>query len=330
MLEIKKYNVKDEKLKAVVYGSSGVGKTTFAGNTKNSIFASAENGLRSIAEKKPTFVVIKSLKDLKDLYNYLANEKHNFETVIIDSITEINDIIKNEIEKKTGKDMQIKDWGTLAKDIKNILRNFRDLPMNVLFIAQEMADEKDENGVAMKVVPSLNGKASTEIAYFMDIVGYIYVNKNGERKILTKSNSKYLTKDRTGIINNDEEIDFQVWIDKAKDIVVSEDEVVGSIEDSEKATTDVSETKSLANKNLILAKVKAYTTIEECNNALNKLIEIKLKENHLQEIVEAINEKIKSLSIPAEEIKAEDEVVVEEIPEEVQPEGLNLEEVIQA
>jgi hypothetical protein len=40
--------------------------------------------------------------------------------------------------------------------------------MHVLFIAQE-SNEKDEDRIE-KIVPSLNGKAATEIAYFMDIV----------------------------------------------------------------------------------------------------------------------------------------------------------------
>jgi len=33
--------------------------------------------------------------------------------------------------------MQIQDWGELSKKIRDLLRSFRDLPMNVVFIAQE-------------------------------------------------------------------------------------------------------------------------------------------------------------------------------------------------
>lgn len=122
----------------------------------------------SIAGKNPAFVEIRSLKDLQDLLDYLKTQKHEFETVIIDSITEINDIIKIDIEKRTGRSMQLQDWGELSKKIRGVLRGFRDLPMHTLFIAQESVD-KDEDKVT-KIVPSLNGKAATEIAYFMDIV----------------------------------------------------------------------------------------------------------------------------------------------------------------
>jgi hypothetical protein len=56
------------------------------------------------------FVEIKTIKDLEELLAFLQKADHNFETVIIDSITEVNDIIKQEIEKKTGKPMQLNDW----------------------------------------------------------------------------------------------------------------------------------------------------------------------------------------------------------------------------
>jgi hypothetical protein len=39
------------------------------------------------------------MQDLRDLLLYLKNQKHSYETVVIDSISEINDIIKAEIEK---------------------------------------------------------------------------------------------------------------------------------------------------------------------------------------------------------------------------------------
>ena len=46
--------------------------------------------------------------------------------------------------------------------------------MHVLFIAQEKY-EKDGDEIE-KIVPSLNGKSADEIAYFMDVVGYIYLD----------------------------------------------------------------------------------------------------------------------------------------------------------
>lgn len=121
--------------------------------------------------------------------------------------------------------MQIQDWGTLAKKIREILRGFRDLDLHVLFIAQESV-QKDGDKIE-KIIPNLNGKASDEIAYFMDIVGYMTIdNATGARKVITQWNSKYVTKDRTGKIWNGTEPDFGVWVEKVKDLEVSEEEII--------------------------------------------------------------------------------------------------------
>lgn len=228
-MQIKTFQPTDHKIKAVVYGASWSGKTVFGWTAPKPIFASAEGGLLSIAEKNPAFVEIKSLKDLSDLLDYLKNQKHDFETVIIDSISEINDIIKQEIERKTWRSMQIQDWGDLWKKIRSILRGFRDLPMHTLFIAQE-SNEKDEDKIE-KIVPSLNGKAATEIAYFMDIVGYLFIEKaTGDRKMITSPNAKLLTKDRSNTIWNDTEPDFSVWVEKVKWIKIGEQSIVAEHE----------------------------------------------------------------------------------------------------
>jgi len=222
-MEIRTFIPTDHFLKCLIYGPSGSGKTVFTGTAEEAIYASAEGGLLSIADKNPQFAEIKSLKDLADLYSYLTKEKHGYETIVIDSITEINEIIKAEIEKKTGHTMQLQDWGTLAAKIRKLFRDFRDLPMNVILIAQE-SYITDEDKIK-KVVPSLNGKAATEIAYFMDVVGYIHLEPDGSRWIETSSNRKLLTKDRTNVISNDAKMDFSEWLKFASKIKTGKQKV---------------------------------------------------------------------------------------------------------
>jgi hypothetical protein len=124
--------------------------------------------------------------------------------------------------------MQIQDFGTLSKRIREILAGFRDLNMHVLFIAQEKYD-KDGDQI-IKIAPSLNGKSADEIAYFMDIVGYLSIDPaTNERRINTNTAQKYLTKDRTRMIGNDTTPDFSAWVEVVKGLqVVKEDETVYS------------------------------------------------------------------------------------------------------
>lgn len=156
---------------------------------------------------------------------FLKTQKHEYETVVIDSITEISEIIKKEIEKKSGRSMEQRDWGTLSKKIREILTGFRDLNMHVLFIALEKI-EKDEDKV-LKIAPSLNGKSADDIVSFMDVVGYLTIEQGtGERKILTATNSKMPTKDRTRRIGNNTEPNFGSWVEAVRGLeVIKEEEV---------------------------------------------------------------------------------------------------------
>jgi GTPase SAR1 family protein len=222
-VEIKKFSLTNHFIKALVYGASGSGKTSFAGTAPKAIFASAEGGLMSIAHFHPSFVDIRNVDDLKQLLTYLKTQKHEYQTVIIDSISEINEIIKAGIEQKNGKSMQLQDWQVVQRTLRAIFRGFRDLPMHVLFLCQENM-EMDEQKIS-KIVPSLNGKAATEIAYFMDIVGYLRIDPDGTRHLITEPNSRYLTKDRSRVIGNETPIDFGVWMNKISKLEVQEQTV---------------------------------------------------------------------------------------------------------
>lgn len=227
-MDIKTFSPTSHKIKAVIYGASGSGKTYFAATAPNPIFASAEGGLLSTLHHKKQidpvkYVVINKLEDLRDLLAYLKKGDHKFETVVIDSITEINEIIKDGIEKKRGAQMQLKDWGDLAKAIKAVLRGFRDLDMHVIFIAQEKTEKDDQK--TEKIVPSLNGKAANEIAYFMDVVAYSFIDTMGKNRITVQPNEKLLTKARGIELPPDAPEDFEEWIAAMSAIQIQEETV---------------------------------------------------------------------------------------------------------
>lgn len=288
MLEIKTFSPKSHKIKCLIYGASWTWKTTFGWTAENVIFASSENWLLSIADKKVAFAQIKTLENLQELRDFLQNEEHNFKTLVIDSITDINNLIKESIEKKTWKQMQIKEWGELATKIKQILIDIKNIDMNVIIIAQEQYEKDDQ--VIQKIIPSLNWKLATEICYFMDIVWYIAIDKQWNRTLITASNEKLLTKDRTWKIWNDTVLDFEKWISLVNSIAIEEEEilftimnnqekeVLRKIEQFEKYKNQLSLCKDLeCLKNTFLSIDKTLITISQ----YNQLWEIKdnLKNN---------------------------------------------------
>ncbi|NDK08474.1 AAA family ATPase [Candidatus Gracilibacteria bacterium] len=323
-MEIKKYKPTDHKIKALIYGGSGMGKTTFGGTAPNCIFASAEAGMLSLGGKDIDFVDIKTIIDLKQLYEYLKKGGHPYESVVIDSISEINDIIKMELEKKRGRPLQLQDWGVIAKTIESTLRDFRSLNMHVIFIAQEK-EINDETKIA-KIVPMLNGQSATRIAYFMDIVGYIETNSAGDHVVNTLPDPKYLCKDRTGLIGNGIEPDFRLWIKALEKMVTGEQAVVYSEDIKVNFDMDGQEKKGGNKKEVDPQEiyVKAYEgmqgskTLDELKDHYtvfykNKKYLPKEQQDEIEELKTAIKE---SLSKPVENMTPP---TPKEIEEEIKP-----------
>jgi len=295
----KEYKPSSHRLKCLVYGASGVGKTRFGATAPKPVFLSAEAGLLSTAGNETiSYAIIKTLDQLKEAYNELAKGDHGYETVVIDSITEMNSIIKEGIEKSKGRAMQLQDWGTLAKEIRGILRQFRNLDMHVIFIAQEELQKDDQ--MVIKIVPSLNGKATTEIAYYMDTVGYMFITDKGEYAITTKGNKKLLSKSR---FEFDDELDFSGWVEQLKELKLEKKKKLPAKDNRDihanwnelMTLKEIDKTKSDGIRKATLLKLYGV----ESNNDLTP--------EQAKEFIKKIKEQVKALSQEDEEPETETE-----------------------
>lgn len=230
-MEIKKFQPVDHYVRATVYGGSWVWKTVFWWTAPKPIFASAENGLLSIVSTlwySPDYVTINSISDMQELYKFLKAWNHWYETLVIDSMTEMNEIIKDWIEKRIWKAMEIQDWWELARKLKWIIRSMQDLPIHIILICQEKI-ESDKKWNVLNVKPMLNWKTSDEVAYLMDIVAYMYINSKGERVITTTPNEKLVSKDRTWLLQTDVSLNFNDWVTAMQWMTTWKSEVVRSV-----------------------------------------------------------------------------------------------------
>jgi hypothetical protein len=85
----------------VLYGTHGIGKSTFAAQSPNPVFIQTEEGLDAI--NVTAFPLCQSYEDIIDAIGSLAQEDHDFGTVVIDSA----DWAEQLVHKRVAKDNNV-------------------------------------------------------------------------------------------------------------------------------------------------------------------------------------------------------------------------------
>jgi hypothetical protein len=111
-----------------------------------------------------------------------------YQTVITDSLTEVEAFSMYQllgITDRTRLDEEVNsaEWPEFKKNHSQILRMiraFRDLPMNVIFVAASQFTQNDQKKLIHQ--PDLTGKLSKKCQGFMDIVGYLVSVADADNK----------------------------------------------------------------------------------------------------------------------------------------------------
>jgi hypothetical protein len=85
----------------VLYGTHGIGKSTFAAQAPNPVFIQTEEGLDAI--NVTAFPLCQSYEDIMEAIGSLAEENHDFSTVVIDSA----DWAEQLVHKRVAKDNNV-------------------------------------------------------------------------------------------------------------------------------------------------------------------------------------------------------------------------------
>lgn len=185
------------------YGRAGTGKTTLACTFPRPILLLdiQDEGTDSVADVKGLKVWdIETIDDFEDAYWYLKSSKNIFKTVILDTTTmlqqlKIMDMMGVKLEK-AGK--QAGDWGTMTKQdwgevssyLKTWITNYRNLKMNVIFIAQERVfnvDTEEEEGLLdPEIGPSLSPSVKSHLNAAVSVIANTFIR----RRVIRKKNDK--------------------------------------------------------------------------------------------------------------------------------------------
>lgn len=192
--------MKEEVLSVLIHGASKAGKSTLTSTAPTPLLViDAEGswkfirtaGFRSgILLRKITwdpllppprhdgtwdvcYVSVASWDNMQRVMQWLITTPHDFVSIVLDSITELQRRLKTKIASSDGIISGYDGWGALLVKMDQLIRGFRDLTIEpgpvrcVVFIAET----REQNG---KWRPYMQGQISVSLPYWVDICGYLY------------------------------------------------------------------------------------------------------------------------------------------------------------
>jgi phage nucleotide-binding protein len=204
-------------VKMLVYGQAGAGKTTLIKTLPHPVILSAEGGLLSLQDADLPYIEIRNVNDLEEAYKWVLSDAANgFESVALDSISEIAEVILSS-EKKNNKDPRAA-YGAMQDKMSEIIRAFRDITNKHVYFTAKCEKAQDETGKIL-YSPSMPGnKTGQALPYFFDLVMALRVEKGedgiSQRALLCDSDGSWLAKDRSSKLSTWEAPDLGAIISK--------------------------------------------------------------------------------------------------------------------
>lgn len=175
----------DRPLRVVVYGPSGVGKTTFAAGAPAPVFITSEDGLGAIGAQ--AFDPPEKFNDVIEMLTSLERDKHDFKTVVVDSLDWLEPLVHAHICAEAGVGtLEDVPYGKLYAKVPLEWRRFivalervqRVKGMHVVLIAHHQTrtfanpEGPDFDRVCLKLLETKSVKTSELLTEWADIVGY--------------------------------------------------------------------------------------------------------------------------------------------------------------
>lgn len=204
----------------LIYGKAGVGKTSLVKtlDCKESevLIIDADRGTRVLADKEYPVIQIKNLNDAFNAVRYIKKNVSKYKWVVVDALSELSSIFLSELKEKNSDTRQA--YMKMGDYVLDFIKQVRELPTNKYFISHESRVEDQDDG-SVQYCPALEGSAvKARLPQFFDIILVLRTFKNDEGKIIRKLQSggdvKYITKDRTGRLEDFEELNLQALFNK--------------------------------------------------------------------------------------------------------------------
>ena len=219
----------DRSVIVTICGDSGMGKTTLAATFPNPIVIRAEDGLQAIpVDQRPdAFPVIHKEEELWQQLAALVTEKHEYQTVIIDSVTAlerlfVQHVIDSDMKKPRSINQALGGYGAGLSAVAAMHQRVRKAcgilnerkGMHVVFVAHADTEtiELPDQDAYTRYNLRLGKKSVAPYVDDSDVVGFLkletFTSGDGERKkaisdgtriLITYATAANVSKNRFGI-----------------------------------------------------------------------------------------------------------------------------------
>lgn len=216
-------NTKDlgGSIKMMIHAPAGYGKTSLLATAPTPLVVSTEQGLLSLKKAGLPFAIVQTMEDLKAIREMIFTHESfaSFETIGIDSITDIAESIVMEF-KKTYKDPR-QAYSELNDQLLPELRKWRDQNQKHVYVTCKQNHITDGLTGAIKYSTSMPGRVlPQEMPYWGDELLTIRIVRDEEGKetrwIQTQPDIQYDAKDRSGALDLFEPMNLTTIINKIR------------------------------------------------------------------------------------------------------------------
>lgn len=219
----------------LVYSRNKKGKTTFgiSAGVGKTLVLDPEQGTDEMKTKNPHVWPIENWVDLDEAYEFLRfvnkcpdsdceyGKNHTFEWVVVDGLTKMNNmalkhVMKLQEERSLDRIpgmVQQRDYGKSGELMKDLLVKFHNLPLGVIFTAQERQveafdseEDEDYEENSAWFVPDLPKGVRGAANAIVDVIGRLYVIRTDDdppkkqRRLWLGESAKYDTGYRSDFV----------------------------------------------------------------------------------------------------------------------------------
>ena len=221
MANSKDIQVTNLKLKVLVYGKSGTGKTTFACGFPKPFVFDFDGGMLSQRGKDIEYDTFTSWSSFQAKLQQLQGHCP-YETIVLDSVTTMQEYMMKDIltvNKRT--EPTLHEWGRLVDGLQALFMQLTKMANHLVVVAHEQVLQ-DEVTSEILVLPLIVGKKLPgQIPLWFDEVYRSQTatdSKTGKAvyQILTTAGLRYVAKSRLGVLDPIEVPSYQVIMGKVR------------------------------------------------------------------------------------------------------------------